>query len=86
MEKIIDGYEKVLKLNVQEMKNQDEIIKMYESIVELSTSEIKDARETLAANSAVSSLSRNELIDAFAKIRELEEANKKLREQAERIQ
>lgn len=79
---IISGYEKVLKFNEEELKNADAIIKMYESIVEYARTELKDAKENYEATIAVSSMSRNELLEAFAKIKKLEEANRKLKEKS----
>ncbi len=79
---IIKGYEKVLKLNEKELANADEIIKMYESIIDYSSHEMKNAQETLQASDIVSNISRDELITALGKIKELENANIKLREEA----
>ncbi|MDF3821852.1 hypothetical protein P3G55_18245 [Leptospira sp. 96542] len=79
---IIKGYEKVLRLNEQELANADEIIRMYEQIIDYSRSELKEAKETVQASSMVSNLSRDELMDAFDKIKKLEESNRKLREES----
>jgi len=79
---IIRGYEKVLRLNEQELSNADEIIRMYEQISDYSRSELKEAKETVQASSMVSNLSRDELMSAFDKIKALEEANRKLREES----
>lgn len=79
---IIKGYEKVLKLNEQELANADEIIRMYERIVQYSGQELKDIKEAFDASSVVTDLSREELMAAMKRIKELEEANKKLREES----
>ena len=85
MKVIISGFEKVLKLNQEELKNSSEIIKMYESIVEFSGNELKNVKEINEANQKVSSLSREELIQSLEKIKILEEENKRLRAQSEKI-
>jgi Ser/Thr protein kinase RdoA (MazF antagonist) len=80
LKKIIRGYENVLKLNERELENAEEIQKMYECIVELSRKELIMATETSKARESASELGRDELMRAFARIRELEEENRKLRE------
>ena len=82
---IISGYEKTLKLNEQEMENLDEIIKMYENITEAFRGELIDAKKTVEAISNNSKLSEAELKYAFGKIRELEEANRKLKMEKENV-
>ena len=79
--KMVCGYENVLKLNEKEMGNAREIIKMYEQVVELARDELMDTKETENARERVSLLSRDELMRAFDKIEELEEQNKKIKEQ-----
>lgn len=79
--KMVSGYENVLKLNEKELDNARTIIKMYETIIEYSRSELKLANETAMARESASQLSRMELMDAFEKIRQLEEQNRRLREQ-----
>lgn len=83
---IIKGYEKVLRLNEQELKNADEIIRMYEGIVQYSGKELKDVREAFDATNSVTNLSREELMGALSRIQELENANKKLREESLKFQ
>jgi Ser/Thr protein kinase RdoA (MazF antagonist) len=82
---IIRGFEKVLKLNEQELTNADEMIRMYERIVDYSRQELRNAQEAMDASSIVSNLSREELISALDRIKELEDANKKLRQEANEI-
>ncbi|MEM7179471.1 MAG: hypothetical protein AAF518_01050 [Spirochaetota bacterium] len=79
---IIRGYEKVLKLNEKELANADEMIKIYESIIAYSSSELKNAQETMNASHIVANMSREELIGALGKIKNLEDENKKLREES----
>ena len=81
LRKIISGYENVLKLNEQELENGEEIIKMYENIVEFTRHEMKSITETARAQEQTSQLSRSELMEALGKIRDLEDFNRKLREQ-----
>ena len=81
LRKIISGYENVLKLNEQELENGEEIIKMYENIVEFTRHEMRSITETARAQEQTSQLSRTELMDALGKIRDLEDMNKRLREQ-----
>ncbi|XDD48662.1 hypothetical protein AB3N59_09335 [Leptospira sp. WS92.C1] len=83
---IIKGYEKVLRLNEQELENADEIIRMYEGIIQYSGKELKDIKEAYDATNLVTNLSREELIDALTRIRDLENANKKLREESLKFQ
>lgn len=83
---IIKGYEKVLRLNEQELENADEIIRMYEGIIQYSGRELKDAKEAFDATNVVTNLSREELMGALTRIRELENANKKLREESLKFQ
>ncbi|TGK04205.1 hypothetical protein EHQ53_03390 [Leptospira langatensis] len=83
---IIKGYEKVLRLNEQELENADEIIRMYETIIQYSGQELKNVKEAFDATSIVTNLSRDELITAMSKIKDLELANKKLREQSLKFQ
>ena len=83
--KVIMGYEKVLKLNERELSNADEIIKMYETIMSYSSQELKNAQETVKATDIVATISREELLAAISRIRELEEQNKKLREESLRF-
>ncbi|TGK35075.1 hypothetical protein EHQ12_15865 [Leptospira gomenensis] len=83
---IIKGYEKVLRLNEQELENADEIIRMYEGIIQYSGKELKDAKEAFDATNVVTNLSREELMGALSRIKELEGANKKLREESLRFQ
>ncbi|TGL59473.1 hypothetical protein [Leptospira sarikeiensis] len=83
---IIKGYEKVLRLNEQELENADEIIRMYETIIQYSGRELKDVKEAFDATSVVTNLSRDELISAMNRIKELELANKKLREESLKFQ
>ena len=79
--KMVCGYENVLKLNEKEMGNEREIIKMYEQVVELAREELIETKETENARERVSLLSRDELMGAFNKIKDLEEQNKKIKEQ-----
>jgi hypothetical protein len=81
LNKIISGYEKVLKLYEQELANADEIITMYDTILEYSRSELKGITDVAKAKDAVSDLSRDELARALKKIEELEEQNRILRDQ-----
>ncbi len=81
LKKIVTGYENVLKLNEQELENGEEIIKMYENIVEFTRHEMKSITETARAQEQTSQLSRSELMEALGKIHDLEESNKRLREQ-----
>ncbi|TGJ99160.1 hypothetical protein EHO59_14875 [Leptospira semungkisensis] len=83
---IIKGYEKVLRLNEQELENADEIIRMYETIIQYSGQELKNVKEAFDATSIVTNLSRDELITAMTKIKDLELANKKLREESLKFQ
>ncbi|EIE01786.1 MULTISPECIES: hypothetical protein [Leptospira] len=83
---IIKGYEKVLRLNEQELENADEIIRMYETIIQYSGQELKDVKEAFDATSVVTNLSRDELISAMNRIKELELANRKLREESLKFQ
>ncbi|GBF37605.1 MULTISPECIES: hypothetical protein [Leptospira] len=83
---IIKGYEKVLRLNEQELENADEIIRMYETIIQYSGQELKDVKEAFDATSIVTNLSRDELISAMNRIKELELANRKLREESLKFQ
>lgn len=83
---IIKGYEKVLRLNEQELENADEIIRMYETIIQYSGQELKDVKEAFDATSIVTNLSRDELISAMNRIKELEHANKRLREESLKFQ
>ncbi|PJZ49604.1 hypothetical protein [Leptospira saintgironsiae] len=83
---IIKGYEKVLRLNEQELENADEIIRMYETIIQYSGQELKDVKEAFDATSVVTNLSRDELISAMNRIKELEHANKRLREESLKFQ
>ncbi len=79
--KMVCGYENVLKLNEREMENAREIIKMYEQVVELARDELMETKETANARERVSLLSRDELMNAFNKIGDLEEQNKKIKEE-----
>jgi len=79
--KMVCGYENVLKLNEKEMENAREIIKMYEQVVELARDELMETKETAEARERVSLLSRDELMTAFKKIGDLEEQNKKIKEE-----
>jgi len=79
--KLVSGYENVLKLNEQELENAEEIIKMYENIVEFTRHEMRSITETAKAQEQTSQLSRSELMSALGKIDNLEEQNKRLREQ-----
>lgn len=81
LQKIVSGYENVLKLNEQELENGEEIIKMYENIVEFTRHEMRSITETAKAQEQTSQLSRSELMDAMGKIHDLEELNRRLREQ-----
>ncbi|EMJ99567.1 hypothetical protein LEP1GSC176_0497 [Leptospira kirschneri str. MMD1493] len=83
---IIKGYEKVLRLNEQELENADEIIRMYEGIIQYSGKEFKDVKEAFDATNVVTNLSREELMSALSRIKELESVNKKLREEALKFQ
>lgn len=83
---IIKGYEKVLRLNEQELKNADEIIRMYEGIIQYSGKDLKDVREAFDATNLVTNLSREELMGALSRIKELVNANKKLREESLKFQ
>ncbi len=83
---IIKGYEKVLRLNEQELENADEIIRMYEGIIQYSGKELKDVKEAFDATNVVTNLSREELMSALSRIKELENVNKKLREEALKFQ
>ncbi|TGK08741.1 hypothetical protein EHO61_08620 [Leptospira fluminis] len=83
---IIKGYEKVLRLNEQELENADEIIRMYETIIQYSGQELKNVKEAFDATSIVTNLSRDELITAMNRIKELELTNKKLREESLKFQ
>ncbi|EKR72748.1 hypothetical protein [Leptospira noguchii] len=83
---IIKGYEKVLRLNEQELENADEIIRMYEGIIQYSGKELKDVKEAFDATNVVTNLSREELMSALSRIKELENINKKLREESLKFQ
>jgi len=79
--KMISGYENVLKLNEKEIENAEEIMKMYENIVEFARNELILATETAKAQESASQLSRHELMNALSRIRELEDQNRKYKEQ-----
>ena len=82
---VIKGYEKVLKLNEKELANAEQMIKIYESIVAYSTEELKAVKETMSASDIVANMSREELISALGKIKVLEQDNKKLREESQKL-
>ena len=82
LEKVIKAYEKIIKLNEQEMSNQDEIIQMYETISETFRSDLMEAQQAATARDAVSSLASEELKKSMQRIAELEKNNKELRKQA----
>lgn len=75
-----------MRLNEQELENADEIIRMYETIIQYSGQELKDVKEAFDATSVVTNLSRDELISAMNRIKELELANRKLREESLKFQ
>ncbi|MCU0821588.1 MAG: hypothetical protein MUC95_03830 [Spirochaetes bacterium] len=81
---MVCGYENVLKLNEKEMENAREIINMYEQVVELARDELMETKETANARERVSLLSRDELMAAFKKIGDLEDQNKKIKEEMAR--
>ncbi len=58
---------------------------MYEQISEFARIELQQARETVKAQSEAQGLGRDELLGAFTRIKELEEANRKLRQESERL-
>ena len=83
--KVVKGLERILKLNEQEIANAEEIIQMYEQISEFARQELKDARESVQASESVSVLSSEELKAAFHRIGELDEANKKLKQEVVKL-
>ena len=85
LENVITGLERILKLNEQEIANAEEIIQMYEQISDFASSELKEARETQAATEAAGSLSSGELKNAFGRIKELEQQNRALRDEADKL-
>ncbi len=85
LEAVVSGLERILKLNEREIANAEEIIQMYEQIAEFSRKELMDARETNKASEAAGSMSADELKNSFARIKDLEKENRKLREEAESI-
>lgn len=85
LETVIAGLERILKLNEQEIANGEEIVQMYEQISDFARKELVEARETQAATEAAGSLSAGELKQSFARIEELENQNKSLKDEAARL-
>lgn len=84
-DQIIQGLEKVLKLNEKEISNAEEMVKVYETITEFSRQEMVNIKDSMQAQEITSTLSSDELKKAFVKIGELEDSNKKLREEQNKI-
>lgn len=85
LEKLTATYEKLARLTEQELSNAYEMIKMYETILDFTRKELIAARETAAARENVSSLSDAELKNSYDKIKDLEKANIKLREERTKL-
>ena len=85
LERVIEAYEKIIKLNEQEIANSDEIIEMYETISETYRKELMEARQTAIARDVVSTMASDELKLSLDRIKQLEQANKDLRKQAEEL-
>lgn len=85
LEKLTATYEKLARLTEQELSNAYEMIKMYETILDFTRKELIAARETAAARENVSSLSDAELKRSYDKIKDLEQANVKLREERTKL-
>ena len=85
LERVIEAYEKIIKLNEQEIANSDEIIEMYETISETYRKELMEARQTANARDVVSTMASDELKLSLDRIKQLEQANKDLRKQAEEL-
>lgn len=86
LENITRVYEKLSRLTEQELSNAYEMIKMYEVINDFTRKELIQIKETAQAREAVSDLGSDELKKSFARITELEAANKKLQEERTKLQ
>ncbi|MCE9598008.1 MAG: hypothetical protein K8S54_08570 [Spirochaetia bacterium] len=86
LEHITVVYEKLSRLTEQELSNAYEMIKMYEAINDFTRKELIQIKETAQAREAVSELGSDELKKSFARIGELEKANKELQNQRSKLQ
>lgn len=82
---IIEGLEKVLKLNEQEISNAEQMVQVYETITEFSRQEMVNMKDSIQAREITSKMSADELKKAFSKIADLEHANQKLRAEQNKI-
>lgn len=85
LEKLTATYEKLARLTEEELSNAYEMTKMYETITDFTRKELIAARETAAARENLSELSDVELKNSYARIKELEAANVKLRDERNKL-